>query len=310
MGMHPRWLKADSVYAQTQRTVDRQFFFKPDPVTRNIIGASAARAQMRHPVKIFWLEFNINHEQNGIAAMSSTQKDLDNLVNFKRLFHRLIAVEINIYLDRDGAVFSSPARSVECVDNQSAEQQFFYAVTNPVKDGLVEKVSHWKGFSSYAALALGEEEVYTYYDRTAWHRAGGKKSKKPLEAFVKKIRLTYTPLPGWEGMKASQRQAMIRRECRELEQRFEEERQRSRSPAMGVEKLERVDHRDRPKTRPTSGRKPLCHASTAEGAKTYKESLLEFLNAYRIASAYYRSGVLDVAFPAGSIRPPLIYVQT
>ena len=84
MGMHPRWLKANTVYAETQRTIDRQFLFKPDPVIRNIIGASAARAQKNHPVKIYYLEANINHKQEGIAAISDSPEDLENLVRFKQ----------------------------------------------------------------------------------------------------------------------------------------------------------------------------------------------------------------------------------
>ena len=32
MGMQPRWIKEGSIYSQTQRTVDRAFLFKPDPV--------------------------------------------------------------------------------------------------------------------------------------------------------------------------------------------------------------------------------------------------------------------------------------
>jgi len=81
MGMHPRWYRAGSAYSQTQRTIDRQFFFKPDPVVRNIIGASAARAQRKHPVRIYWLEFNTNHEQCGIAPLSDSQEDLTNILN-------------------------------------------------------------------------------------------------------------------------------------------------------------------------------------------------------------------------------------
>jgi hypothetical protein len=310
MGMHPRWLKHQSVYAQTQRTVDRQFLFKPDPIVRNIIGASAARAQLKHPVFIFWLEFNINHEQNGIAAISSSQEHLNNLVNFKRTFHRLVACEINDYLQREGAVFSTPSRHVECIDDLSLEQQFFYAMTNPVKDGLVDRVAQWKGFSSYNALALGQIEAYTYFDRTAWHRAGGVKSKKSIQAFAKTIRLNYSPLPQWESLTPSQRQAKIRRECRALEQRFREERKQTGRTVMSPGRLERTDHRDRPRTRPQRTKKPLCHASTVEGAKAYEESLREFLNAYKIASTLYRSGVLEVEFPSGSIRPPLLTVQT
>ena len=62
MGMHPRWIKEGSVYSLTQRTVDRQFLFRPDPVVENIIGASAARALKKHPVNLHWLDVNINHE--------------------------------------------------------------------------------------------------------------------------------------------------------------------------------------------------------------------------------------------------------
>jgi hypothetical protein len=41
----------------------------------------------------------------------------------------------------------------------------------------------------------------------------------------------------------------------------------------------------------------------------YSEEFFEFINAYRESSAYYRSGLLDVVFPPGSIRPPLMTVQ-
>ena len=68
------------------------------------------------------------------------------------------------------------------------------------------------------------------------------------------------------------------------------------------------DPRDRPKTRPVRTRKPLCHAASAEAAKVYKEAHREFLNAYRIASAAYRSGCYDVAFPSGTFRSLLAAV--
>jgi hypothetical protein len=59
MGMHPRWIKEGSVYSLTQRTVDRQFLFRPDPVVENIIGASAARALKKHPVFLHWVSRSI-----------------------------------------------------------------------------------------------------------------------------------------------------------------------------------------------------------------------------------------------------------
>ena len=75
---------------------------------------------------------------------------------------------------------------------------------------------------------------------------------------------------------------------------------------MGKTKLRKLDPRDRPKTKPVRDRKPLCHASSPEAAKAYKAAHREFLDAYRIASAAYRSGCYDVEFPSGSFKPPLI----
>ena len=192
------------------------------------------------------------------------------------------------------------------MDNESVHDRYLYALTNPVKDGLVDRVAHWEGFSSYEILARGKDPVFTYIDRTAWHKAGGKGSKKPLQAFVKQIRLAFTPLPGTEHMKPFTRQAEIRRRCRELEQQYREERKREGRTSMGAAKLRKIDPRDRPKTKPERTRKPLCHAASPETAEAYKAAHREFLNAYRLASAAYRSGCYDVEFPPGSFKPPLI----
>jgi hypothetical protein len=308
MGMHPRRLRAGTAYAQTQRTVDRQFLFMPDPVIRNIIGAAVGRAQQKAPVSIYWIEFNINHEQCGVAALSDSKEHLNNLVEWKRNFHRILAEEVNRHLGREGALFSSPPRMVECLDNESLEQQFFYAMTNPVKDGLVETVSEWKGFSSYPALAFGKRETFTYFDRTMWHKSGGKRKNLPLERFVKKVSIEYTPLPQHAELKPDARRAHIRREVRALENRFRHERETVGKTAMGAAALSRLDQRSRPKNAPDRTKKPLCHASSKERAQQYKEEFLIYLHAYRIASAAYRSGAHDAVFPDGAIRPPLIVV--
>jgi len=306
MGMHPRWIKAGSIISQTQRTIDRQFLFKPDRVTRDIIGASAARAQRKHPIRLYWLDFNINHEQAGIAPIDGSLKSITNVVLFKQTFHRIAVEEINRHLGREGGMFSSPSRDVECLDNESAQRQFGYALTNPVKDGLVERVEHWKGFSSYEYLAKGKDPVFTYIDRTAWHRAGGVKSGKPLGVFTETIRLVFTPLPGMEHLSEGQRQAQTRRQCRELEQQFREERAREGKTVMGAARMAKVGHRDRPKTTPPKTPKPLCHASSLGARKAYKAAFCAFLDAYYNASAQYRAGNWEAEFPKGSFRPPLI----
>jgi hypothetical protein len=186
----------------------------------------------------------------------------------------------------------------------SLEQQMLYAVTNVVKDGLVDRVAHFGGFSSYQQLATGEVEKFYYIDWTAWHRAGGKKSKKKPEAFMKSVTVALSPLPGWEQMPPHKRQAHFRREVRKLEQAFREQREKEGRRSMGRRTLEKLDPRDRPKTPAKRTRAPLCHAATKEAADEYRKRLRDFLDQYWYASGMWLRGTRDVEFPKGSYRPP------
>jgi hypothetical protein len=304
MGNLPKWIKADAVYCDVQRTVDRCFLFKPVEEVRQIIGASAGRALLRYPVKLFWLDFNINHKQNGISPISDDPKHIENVAKFHQMFNSLTAIGINKHYDREGSLYSSRIRSTEAVDDMSLEQQLFYAVTNVVKDGLVDRVTHWNGFSSYKQLATGEVEKFNYIDWTAWHKAGGKKSKKKPEAFMKSVSVELSPLPAWENMPPHKRQAYFRREIRKLEQHFREQRAREGRTAMGKRKLEKIDPRDKPKRPFVRTRKPLCHAATKAAADDYRNKLRIFLDQYWYASGMYQRGVLGVEFPRGSFKPP------
>jgi hypothetical protein len=78
---------------------------------------------------------------------------------------------------------------------------------------------------------------------------------------------------------------------------------------MSVPRLLSLDPRDRPKEpRKSKGRQPLIHADTVEEAKAYEEKFREVQRAHRRASIAYRQGNLDVEFPPGTFRPPLIQV--
>jgi hypothetical protein len=309
MAKRLRWLRPEAAYCEVQRTVDRQFFFTPNKTVRNIIGASVGRAQRKYPVKLYWIDFNINHKQSGRAALSDSPEHIENLVNFDKLCNSLIARGINQYLGREGAMFSTRNRSEEAIDDWSLEQQLFYAVTNPVKDGLVDRVAHWKGFSSYEQLATGKVERFPYINWTAWHRAGGAYSQKPPEAFTEWVEVKLSPLPAWEGMAEHKRQTLFRRRVRELEQHYRAEREREGGQAMGPKKLAKVDPRDRPKRQARKqGRQPLCHSSTMEGAIEYKKQYRAFLDQYYYASGLWMEGVVDAPFPAGSFKAPLIRV--
>jgi hypothetical protein len=174
---------------------------------------------------------------------------------------------------------------------------------------MVDRVSHWPGFSSYEQLATGKVERFSYIDWTAWHRAGGTKSKRKISEFTKYVEVKLSPLPSWEGMPEHKRQAHFRREVRKLEQAYREEREREGGRVMGKTKLSQLDPRDRPKSRPVLQRsQPLCHSATKEGAAEYRETWRQFLDIYYEASGSWLSGARNVEFPSGTYKPPLILI--
>jgi hypothetical protein len=310
MARRPRRYRAKAAYCDVQRTIDRQFLFKPDRDIRDIIGSSAGRALRLYPVKLYWLDFNINHRQAGRAPLSDSPEHLQNLVSFDRLFNSLVARGINRLLKRDGGIFSTRNRNEEAVDDKSLEQQLLYAVINPVKDGLVDRVAHWQGVSSYGQLATGEVDRYPFVNWTRWHKAGGKRSPKPPEAFIEWVEVKLEPIPSWSHFPAHKRQALFRRWVRELEAEYRNQRESEGRSVMGPCKLAKLDPRDRPRETKKSGPQPLCHASSVEAKQAFLEDWREFLDRYYDASARFRSGQYHVEFPQGSFRPPLITVYT
>lgn len=309
MSDRPRWWKADSVYSEVKKCVDDMFFLKPTPEIRNIIGACLGRAQEKFPVKIFWLDANVNHLHRGRAPYENQEL---NMSKFDQCFFSLLTREINRLVGRQGCgtIWAGRNRADECVDDDALEQQMLYGVTNMNKDGLLERAAHHPGFGSYRAIASGDMfERFEYIDRTAWHRAGGIRCKKPLSAFKKQVTVRYSKLPNYENLSNDQYAALFRREVRSWEQRFREKREREGKVAAGPTKLSKLDYRDRPKTARERTRQPKCHASTREAAAEYEKSWRAFLDARLRASDQYLKGNLYVEFPKGSFRPPLITLE-
>ena len=103
----------------------------PCPEVRNIIGACLGRALRKFPVKLFWTEANTTHMQNGRSPFPD---QLDNMSKFDQMFYSLLSRELNRLWDREGPVWSTKNRGIECVDDAAAEDRLLYSMTNPVKD--------------------------------------------------------------------------------------------------------------------------------------------------------------------------------
>ena len=234
---------------------------------------------------------------------------MDNVSGFFRTAHGLIARGVNKTWDREGHVFGGRARTHECVDDAAAEQKLLYAVTNPVKDNLLETVSKPPLFSTYDHLAKGKPLRFWYLDWEAYWTAGGKRKKSHrLKDYLRWTTWQCTPLPSQMAMREHQRQTWMRKQVREIEKACKTERKDSGKTVIGKAGLHAVDPRERPRNPKKSGKRPLCHASDPELAKEHKKEWRKFMGQYVEASADYRNGYYEREFPEGSYRPPLVTI--
>ena len=73
---------------------------------------------------------------------------------------------------------------------------------------------------------------------------------------------------------------------------------------LALDPYERVEDGKRPRPKGEEQRKPLiCHASTKRLRDLYHEIYIALVAAYDVASAAFRAGDRDVAFPEGTFRP-------
>jgi len=317
------------VYSMVIRCIDQQFLLKPDhnpkqplisagchvdcldsrndlipePSVINIIGAAAARAQKLSPIHIHWVEANINHLTIGFSVDAD---QIQNISDFFRNLHSYIAVKLNVKWERDGHLWGAPYRPTPCTDDVSASQQLIYCMTNPAKDGLVEKVGDSPFMTTYPALAQGKRLRFWRIDWDGYHHAGGARKKSHrIKDYLEWLELELTPLPEQEGWPEHKRRSWVRAQVRDVENETRERLKAEGRSAMGAAAQFRVDPRDRPKNPKKSGPQPLCHASSPEARREYKRRWREVLREHRAASIDYLLGYFEREFPEGTFRPPI-----
>ncbi len=282
------------------------FLLKPSPQLNNAVGATLGRALKESKVIIHSVTTNINH----MEIIFSIDKDqLDHASDFLRNFAGLLARELNRLYDRKGHFWSGRARVEEITGDNKAEKLLGYGACNVVKDGLVEHAKDWTGFSTMAALERGEKLVFKYVDRTLWWKHGADHKEVDPSKYTKTTSVELHPLPAWASLDEEERRGRFKQVIHVHEQLAKDERRAEGiAEVKGMARIEKLSPFDKPSRPRQRSPQPLCHADTFEEYKNLQEEYEKTVKKHRIASAAYRAGHLDVEFPPGTFRPPLVRV--
>ena len=298
MAHPPRYLRPDTIYFLTSRTIDGALWLRPSRAVNNAIGAILADAQRRYGVELFDFVFLSNHMH--LAARSRSGL----LPPFVQYVKANIAVEVNRLLDRRGHLWERRYAASPILDEGAEAERASHVYAHGVKEGLVARAAAWPGVASVKERLSGRSELYERVDRTALSRATHNRAEPPDPAdFTRKVRIALTPWPFLAGrtLLGQRRQVVDLVADAERQARFA----RRGRPVLGARAVVAQEPWTGPRSELARTPNPLCHATSAATRAAYREGYSQFVAAYRESSRRFRSGDLRTRFPSFSYPPPL-----
>lgn len=279
----PREIVPARFYMITRRCTQRQFLLRPDRETNNNFLYCLAEAAGRFEIDVLLPSVLSNHHHTVVFDRHGR------IVEFVAHFHKMLAKSQNALRGRWENLFSSePVSLLHLVGAGDVIDKLVYAASNPVKDGLVDRVDHWPGVNGLSNLLndrpMGARRPAHFF------RAEG-----PMPAEVT-LQLTLPPeLGDPAGIRQAVREGVARVEAEQAALRLREGRS-----VLGRRRILRQAWRDTPMTR--EPRRTLNPRVAARSMWLRIEALLRnqaFVAAYRSARLLWLAGIPTV-FPAGT----------
>jgi hypothetical protein len=133
-----------------RRCTQRQFLMRPDDEMNNAFLYCLIEAAQKFDIVLLLSMMMSNHAHTPFFDPKGFA------VEFMHRFNTNLAKCVNAYRGRWENMWSSePPCLVELVELDDLVNKLIYTATNPVKDGLVEKVHHWPGPKTVNALLEG-----------------------------------------------------------------------------------------------------------------------------------------------------------
>ena len=267
----------------TRRCTQRMFLLRPDAETNNAFTYMLAEAAQRFRVQIVLAQMMSNHHHALLYDPEGRE------VEFREHFHKMMARSQNALRGRWENLWSSVEPcTVEVLTREDVLEKLVYIATNPVKDGLVEKVHHWPGPKFMQALLRGTP-MHAKRPRH-FFRADG-----PMPTEIELV----LQLPEHFEDKAEFLRALERR-VGEDEAKYAAERATSGRRLVGRRSILRQHWGDSPTTRePRRGLRPRVASRDPSTRVDALQRNKEWIAAYRDARERWVRGE-DVVFPYGT----------
>lgn len=289
----PRMVIQGAVYHVTKRCAQRQFLATPSGEVNLIFAYCLARAAARCGVKIHAVMIEANHLH---LLVTDTRRRLS---EFMRWFDRqtskcLLEIYAETHPERtlEGIWSKEPFSATLLITEKAILNAFVYILTNPVKDGLVNRCTQWPGFHSTPRQMLEDPIEYKRPERY-FRRDRPQHDTAYLNLSIPSVLGDRDPeqlVAGLEAMVFEAEQAVQAQMATEG-RRFK-----------GVDAILMTDPFDFPKSRAPKGKR-TPHMAAGGDTKLLLEALSilrDFRQRYRAAVSAHRDGE-PCTFPAGTL---------
>jgi putative transposase len=282
----PREVLPGRTYMITRRCTQRQFLMRPDRDTNNAFIYCLAVAAEKFGIHVLFTTAMSNHHHTGIHDPDGAYPA------FLEHFHKLFAKCQNALRGRWENLWSSEQTSVvRLVDFNDVVDKMVYALTNPVKDGLVERADQWPGVTSLDSLFHPKPLVATRPKH--FFREEGPMPETASLSFV------YPP--ELDNRTPEEFALLVINKIRAVEEVAAAERRRNGSKVLGRKAILAQKWSDSPISH--EPRRQLNPRVAARSKWSRIEAFFSnraFRDAYADAREAFAAGVRDVLFPAGT----------
>lgn len=301
MGYHPRIESRTMANLLTTRSQNSLLWFVNNgKLEESILGYTAKFAD-RYGVKLYAISIEGNHIHGPALFPRGHRSD------FMRDLNSSVARSVARNVDEfpGGRLWGRRYSSEFLPGPDDVEEYFFYTVLQPVKDGLVERISDYPEYNCFHDAVWGRKRKFKVV-RWGQYNADKRFKKVSIKDYTDIVYLEYARLPGYEDLSQKEYAELMHKKLEERRIEIVRARYAKGLGFAGREKLLTVRPGTKPKNTKTSDRhshRPRVLSVCPKRRANCKSWYFTIYFQYKDASSRFRKGELSAEFPPDTYRP-------
>ena len=306
MPNHNRIETSDLASFLTTRSRNAALWFINNDKLEHAILAYTAKFARRYEVKLYALSIEGNHIQSPAHFPKA------NRAAFMRDWNSAVARAVPRYVPQyEGGRFWARRYSSEFLPAaEDIEEYFFYTVLQPIKDGLVEKISDYPGYNCFHDAVWGVERKFKFVRWADYNEARRFSKFVSIADYTEEVSLRYERIPGYEHLSQRDYALMMSEKLEQRRLKIVSERLSLGKRFLGKGELTQIKPGAKPINSKKSDRyshRPRILSICSKRRAEYRDWYFRIYFAYKEASFRFRKGELGVEFPQGTYRPQSFY---